>query len=182
MRHSVFGKKLSQDTNRRKSLLNNLASSLIIKGELTTTLAKAKFAKSHVEKLVSVAKKDKLHKNRILASKLSNSAFAKLINEIGPGFKQRSGGFTKITKLAPRRGDAALMAKLEFLEWDKTQTKASEAKADKKPATSERTEKRRETTESKSVRSSKSSVSSAAARKRESPKVQKKRVKHRKLN
>ncbi len=124
MRHSVFGKKLSRDINTRKALLNSLANLLIVHGELTTTLAKAKFARSYIEKLVSTAKKDKLYKNRILASKLSGSAFTKLFNEIGPGFKERKGGYTKITRLAPRKGDAVLMAKLEFVEWDKGQAKA----------------------------------------------------------
>ena len=123
MKHSVFGQRLSRDTKARKALLNNLASSLIVHGHLETTLAKAKFAQGYVEKLVSQAKKDNLNRNRILASKLRTDAFAKLVNEISPGFEARFGGYTRIIKIAARRGDAAKMAKLEFLEWDKTKTK-----------------------------------------------------------
>ncbi len=116
MRHAVFGKKLSRDINARKALLNNLTSAILINGQVTTTLAKAKFAQSQVEKLVTNAKKNKLQKNRLLASSLTHGAFLKLINEIGPHFSGRSGGYTRIIKLAVRRGDAAKMARLEFVE------------------------------------------------------------------
>ncbi|OGD82892.1 50S ribosomal protein L17 [Candidatus Curtissbacteria bacterium RIFCSPLOWO2_01_FULL_39_62] len=123
MRHAVFGQKLSRDTKARKALLNNLASSLIIHGHLRTTLAKAKFSQGYIEKLVSQAKKNRLNRYRILASKLNHHAFIKLINEVGPGFENRKGGYTRVLKIPARRGDAAQMAKLEFLEWDKTKAK-----------------------------------------------------------
>lgn len=131
MRHAVFGRKLGRDTNSRKALLNNLAGALIINGSVTTTLAKAKFVKPYVEKMVTVAKKDRLASKRILASYLKGTAFKKLIGEIAPGFEKRTGGYSRIIKLTTRRGDAAAMARLEFLEWDKSKALSSETKNNK---------------------------------------------------
>ncbi len=131
MRHAVFGRKLGRDTNSRRALLNNLAGALIINGSVTTTLAKAKFVKPYVEKMVTSAKKDKLASKRILASYLQKVAFNKLIREIAPGFDKRPGGYARIVKLATRRGDAAAMARLEFLEWDKPKALSSKTKNNK---------------------------------------------------
>lgn len=156
MRHAVFGKKLSRNEASRKALLNNLASAILVNGELKTTLAKAKFAQSYVEKIVTLAKKNKLSKNRVLASSLIDSAFLRLTSEIAPGFANRSGGYTRIVKLNRRRGDASQMAKLEFLQWDKTE---------KKPATTQSTDKKTESTKKKQVLSQSKSVSGVVARK-----------------
>lgn len=119
MKHSVFGRKLGRDLNARRALLSNLASSLMAKGSLTTTLAKAKFAGPFAEKLVTAAQKNDLYLNRYLASVLTTQAFQKLTKEIAPGFKNRRGGYTRIIRLAPRRGDAAQMARLELIEMEK---------------------------------------------------------------
>lgn len=116
MRHQVFGKKLSRDTKARKALLANMAASLVTHGQLTTTLAKAKFAMPYVEKLVTLAKKNKLNSNRWLASTLPQDVFVKLVQQLGPGFEDRHGGYTRIVKLSTRRGDSAQMARLEFLD------------------------------------------------------------------
>ena len=126
MRHRVFGRKLSRDINARKALLSNLATSLIVNGKLTTTVAKAKFAGPYVEKLITSAKGDRLFANRKLASVLSPAAFKKLVGEIAPGFSERHGGYLRIVKQITRRGDNAQMARLELLEWDKTKSKARE--------------------------------------------------------
>lgn len=123
MRHSVFGKKLGRDTHTRKALLNSLASSLLINGSITTTHAKAKFVRPYVEKMITDAKESSMVTNRKLASMLSKQAFNKLISEIGPGFEARQSGYTRIVKVANRLGDNAPIAKIEFLEWDKTKTK-----------------------------------------------------------
>jgi len=123
VRHKVFGKRLSRDTNARKALLKNLASSLIINGKITTTLAKARFARGYIEKLVTVAKSRKLSSHRKMASGLTNEALKKLVGEIGPGFAARPGGYIRIIKLEQRSGDAAQMARLEFLQWEKVPTK-----------------------------------------------------------
>lgn len=120
MRHAISGRKLGRDTNARKALAMNLASSLIVEGHIKTTLAKAKFVRSFAEKLITEAKKNNLSDNRSLAHRLTRQAFIRLITQIGPGFESRSGGYTKIIKIAPRKGDRAPMAKIEILGWDKT--------------------------------------------------------------
>ena len=134
MRHRVFGRKLSRDINTRKALLANLATSLLEKGKLTTTVTKAKFARPYVEKLITSAKKDRLFANRKLASSLSPAAFKKLVEEIAPGFSERHGGYLRIVKQVSRRGDNAQMARLELLEWDKTLVKKTEVKPKEKKA------------------------------------------------
>lgn len=123
MRHLVAGKKLGRDTNSRKALLNNLANAIFLHGKVNTTLAKAKFAKSHIEKLITSAKKSKLGAKRVIASQLSKATFNKLINEIVPSFEGRNGGYTRIVKLSPRNGDNAPMARIELLPLDKTKAK-----------------------------------------------------------
>jgi len=128
MRHGVFGKKLTRDINARKALLNNLANSLIENGQINTTVAKAKFAKPFVEKLITYGKKDKLHLDRYMASILTKSAFNKLTTDIAPGFKNRQGGYTRIVKLGIRKGDSSQLAKLELLEWEKIKEKKIEKK------------------------------------------------------
>jgi large subunit ribosomal protein L17 len=127
---------LGRDLKERKALLNNLASSVIVEEKITTTLAKAKFAKPFIEKLVTTAKKGALYHRRTISSLLSPKAFAKLINEIAPGFARRTGGYTRITRLAQRRGDNAPMVRLEFLGWDKKAVAASSEKKKKVPVAS----------------------------------------------
>lgn len=119
MRHGVFGRKLGRDINARKALLANLASSVLEKGQITTTLTKAKFARAYVEKIITVAKKQKLERNRVIASSLTSAAFGKLREEIAPAFKDRPGGYTRIIKLNTRLGDRALMARLELMAYQK---------------------------------------------------------------
>lgn len=128
MRHAVAGRKLGRDTNSRRALLNNLANSLFLNGQLKTTQAKAKFARPYVEKLITMAKHDRLWSNRILASTLGKVAFSRLTRDIAPGFGQRSGGYTRIINLNFRRGDSAPMAKLEIIEWDKSKKKIATPK------------------------------------------------------
>ena len=119
MRHAVFGRKLSRDTNARQALLNNLASVLLERGQITTTVAKAKFTRAHVEKLITKAKRNSLVTRRIIASQITGGAFKRLITEVGPGFVNRPGGYTRILRLSSRKGDAVPMAKIELLKMDK---------------------------------------------------------------
>ena len=128
MRHSIFGRRLGRDTKARKALLANMASSLLVNRSFVTTLTKAKFVRPYVEKLVTIAKKNNLHSQRKLASLITRQAFAKLTREIAPGFAKREGGYTRIIKLAQRRGDNAELARLEFLPWEKIQAKETEVK------------------------------------------------------
>lgn len=105
---------------------------MLINGSITTTLTKAKFVKPYVEKMVTTAKKNKLWANRILAASLKRDAFSKLIKEVAPGFENRYGGYTRIIKLSKRRGDAAPMAKIEFLKYEKIIPKTRISKSVKK--------------------------------------------------
>lgn len=123
MRHQVFKKKLGRDINSRRALASNLASSLLVEGHITTTLAKAKFIQVFAEKLITNASRTSLHTRRSLASRLTHQAFIRLITEISPGFEDRKGGYTRIIKLDTRRGDSAPMAKIEILEWDKSKAR-----------------------------------------------------------
>jgi len=132
VRHLVAGKKLGRDTNSRKALLNNLTNSVFLHGRVKTTLAKAKFAKGHIEKVITSAKKSKLGTKRVVASHLSRVAFNKLVNEIVPSYEERNGGYTRIVKLSPRNGDNAPMARLELMPLDKSKNKVMPKVKDKK--------------------------------------------------
>jgi len=117
MVHRVSQVKLSRDTNARAALLKNLANDLILRERIVTTQAKAKAIRPIVEKLITRAKEDTIYNRRLLISRLGreNSA-SKLIELIGPMFKERPGGYTRILKLEPRTGDRAPMALIEFVE------------------------------------------------------------------
>lgn len=132
MRHAVFGRQLGRDTEGRKALLRSLANSLINKGAIKTTLTKAKFARPYIEQLVTLAKYKRLSSNRKLAPRVDSMAFTKLIGEYGPGFATRSGGYLKITKLPQRRGDAAPMARLEFVTAQSAEGKTAPSAVAKK--------------------------------------------------
>lgn len=117
MTHRVTQKKLSRDTNERKSLLKNLANSLILHEKIITTHSKAKTVRPFVEKLITRSKEDNIINRRFLISKLpTENAIRKLLELVGPTFKDRRGGYTRIIKLTQRAGDNAPMAVLEFVE------------------------------------------------------------------
>ena len=119
MRHQVFGKKLGRDTNARKALRNNLAGALFSIGKVNTTLAKAKFAKPYIEKLITSASGNRLSTNRMIASHLPKDSLRRLLQEVGPAFLDKKGGYTRIVKIGRRIGDGAPMARLELLAFDK---------------------------------------------------------------
>ncbi|HEU5423266.1 MAG TPA: 50S ribosomal protein L17 [Nitrolancea sp.] len=116
MRHRVAGRKFGRNTNQRKALRRNLAVSLILHDRMTTTEAKAKTIRPVVEKLVTLARTDDLHHRNLVMSRLADErATAKLFDVIAPRFEGHPGGYTRIYKLGPRRGDAAPMALIEFI-------------------------------------------------------------------
>lgn len=134
MRHRVMGRKLGRHAKARKALFRNLINSLVKHQEIKTTEAKAKAIKGLVDRFVSRAKKGDLHSRRLVFRYLQNSQMVnKLFDEIAPGFKERPSGFTRIIKLGRRKGDGAMMVKLEFVEREeKPQVKAEEKKGKKK--------------------------------------------------
>ena len=118
MRHSKHKYKLGVTPSHRKSLMRNLAISMIDHGKIKTTQTKAKALKGFVEKLVTIAKEDSVHNRRLAFSKLNNKeAVTKLFTEVGPKFKERNGGYTRIIKLADGRvGDASKMGYISFVD------------------------------------------------------------------
>jgi len=117
MRHKVFGRKFSRTSKQRKALFLSLGRALIEKGEITTTLAKAKSTRSFFERLLTRAKKADLASRREVHKVLRETKLVnKLVGEIAPVFKNRAGGYLKIIKLGQRKGDAAPMAKVVFVE------------------------------------------------------------------
>jgi len=118
MRHRLKGFKLGRTRRVRKSLLANLAISLILEEKIVTTQAKAKAAKPFVEKLIGVAKKGDRSAKQVLMSKLFNDQLVvkKLMKKIAPSVKDREGGYVKMVKLMPRAGDNALRVRLELMK------------------------------------------------------------------
>lgn len=116
MKHQVSGRKFSRTTNQRKALFLSLTRGLIQEGEIKTTLPKAKAIRSYFEKLVTVAKKGDVFARRRLQAELRKTDLVdRLVDGIAPAFKDRPGGYLRIIKLSQRRGDNALMAKVELV-------------------------------------------------------------------
>ena len=116
MRHRVGTAKLKRDVGARNSLLKNLVTSVVLNDFIITTVPKAKAAKPLVEKMITLAKRDTLHTRRQAAGFLETPASVKkLFDTIGPKFTQRNGGYTRITRLAFRKGDGAELCKLELV-------------------------------------------------------------------
>jgi len=117
MRHRIAGKKLSRHRSHRKALFKNLINSLIIHGEIKTTESKAKAVRRLVDKLITRGKAGTLHARRSIAAFLQDKKVVnKIVDEISPVFKKRPGGYTRMTRLGRRRGDNAMMVKLELVE------------------------------------------------------------------
>lgn len=107
-------RKFARKRNQRNALYKALATALIDHGRIKTTLAKAKSASGFVDKLVTKAKKGDLSAQRLLREDIGAKATKKLVAEIGPKFKDRKGGYTKVLRLGRRTSDGAEMAILEF--------------------------------------------------------------------
>ena len=117
MRHNVHGRKLGRTTAHRTAMFRNQLASLVEHERIRTTLEKAKELRPLAEKVVTRGKKDSLHSRRLVARLLPDRRHVtKLFDEIAPRFADRHGGYTRIVKLGPRKGDGAEMAFLEFVE------------------------------------------------------------------
>ena len=109
-------RKLGRATAHRKSMLRNIVTDLLREGRIQTTDTRAKEARREAEKLITLAKKDNLHNRRQALSYIyDESVVAKLFEEIAPKYEERNGGYTRILKLGPRRGDAAEVVFLELV-------------------------------------------------------------------
>ncbi len=110
-------RKFGRRSAHRRSLLRNLVTSVILAEKIETTEAKAKQIRSITEKMITLGKRGDLHARRqALAYLLDENAVTKLFEEIAPRYEERQGGYTRILKIGPRRGDAAPMAILEFVK------------------------------------------------------------------
>jgi large subunit ribosomal protein L17 len=117
MRHRRKRGKLSRDAAHRRSLLQNLSKQLIEHERIQTSQAKAKAVKPEVERMITLAKRGDLHARRQLLARLGQDKFAvhRLVEEIAPRYAERPGGYTRITKLGPRRSDSTEMVYLELV-------------------------------------------------------------------
>ncbi len=119
MRHRMRKKKLARDSSHRRALLANLSVALFKHEQIRTTIAKAKALRPVAEKLITLGKSGKLHARRKAAGYLQDEGIAKkLFDVLGKRFTERNGGYTRIVRTNPRRGDMADMAFIELLERD----------------------------------------------------------------
>ncbi len=117
MKNLKRGRTLGRNSARRKALFQSLAISLIEHEGIKTTLAKAKELRSFIEPLITLAKNDSVSNRRIAFTKIRNkSAVGKLFSDLGPRFKDRPGGYSRIIKIGFRKGDAAPIAFIELLD------------------------------------------------------------------
>jgi large subunit ribosomal protein L17 len=138
------GPRLGGGPAHERLMLANLATSLFEYGRITTTEAKAKRLRPLAERLITFAKRGDLHaRRRVLSVVRDKDVVHSLFAEIGPGFAERAGGYTRITKVGPRKGDNAPMAVIELVEF---RTVAQEAVAEAEQARGSRFARRRRPT------------------------------------
>jgi len=141
MRHRIKGKKLNRDIKHRKALFKNLINALVIHEEIQTTESKAKVIKALLDKLISKGKKGSLHARRTIAAFLQDKKVVnKIVDDLGLRFKGRVSGFTRIIKIGNRRGDDAMIVKIELVE-KKEKTKKQTTKNKNKKQKNKQTKK-----------------------------------------
>jgi large subunit ribosomal protein L17 len=119
MMHGKRGRRFSRSVSHRKSMFANLAASLIKHEQIVTTLPKAKDLRPIVEKLVTLAKRGDLHARRLAVSEIRDlGSVKKLFDTLGPRYKGRPGGYTRVLKAGFRHGDSAPVAVIEFVDRD----------------------------------------------------------------
>jgi large subunit ribosomal protein L17 len=129
MRHGVGGYKLKRNIAARRSLLRGLVTSVIEQERVITTVPKAKAAKPLVDRMITLAKEDTLHARRQAAAFLTTPASVKkLFDKLGTRFGQRNGGYTRVVRLNPRKGDGAEQAMLELVGSELVKRAAERAK------------------------------------------------------
>jgi large subunit ribosomal protein L17 len=129
MRHRFGNAKLKRDIGARNSLLKNLTTSVILEERVITTVPKAKAVQPIVENMITLAKRDTLHARRQAAAFLCTpKSVQKLFESIGSRFGARAGGYTRITRLGPRKGDGAELAMLELVGSELVKRAAERAK------------------------------------------------------
>ena len=116
MRHRKKGRKLQRTASHRRAMLRNLATSLFRHERIETTTAKAKELRPYAERLITLARRGDLHARRLVARKIQDrEVLGKLFDEISSRYAERPGGYTRILKLGNRKGDAAEISLIEFV-------------------------------------------------------------------
>src|SRR6266542_2928474 len=129
MRHGFKGRRFARSISHRKSMFANLAVSLLRHEQIVTTLPKAKDLRPIVEKLVTLGKRGDLHARRQAIAQMRDVAMVKKLFEvIGPRYKDRNGGYTRVLKAGFRFGDSAAVAVIEFVDRD-VEAKGAEDRA-----------------------------------------------------
>jgi large subunit ribosomal protein L17 len=119
MRHGNGYRKLNRTHEHRKAMFANMVSSLVEHEQIKTTLPKAKELKRVAEKIITLAKRGDLHARRLVASRIATDAsVSKLFDVLGPRYKDRNGGYTRVLKAGFRHGDMAPMAIIELVDRD----------------------------------------------------------------
>ena len=135
MRHNKSVNHLGRQSGHRKAMLANMASSLILKKRISTTVAKAKALKPYLEPLVTKSKTDDTHNRRVVFSYLKDKeAVTELFRTIAPKIADRPGGYLRVLHTGFRKGDAAEMALVEFVDFNEAAL-ASETKKEAKKTT-----------------------------------------------
>jgi large subunit ribosomal protein L17 len=143
MRHRRKGRKLNRTVSHKKALMRNLANQLFEHKEIRTTTAKAKEARSTIDRLITYAKKGDIHHRRLAFGFLRQKQSIKILfDEIAPTYADREGGYTRVLKLGQRQGDGAPMSLLQLVGFEslgesvkaekKKKTKKKEARDEKK--------------------------------------------------
>jgi large subunit ribosomal protein L17 len=121
MQHRRLGRRFSRDSAHRQAMFSNLAASLIRHEQIVTTLAKAKDLKRVMDKYVTLAKCGDLNSRRLAAARMGDEAMVKkLFDTLGPRYKDRSGGYTRVLKAGYRYGDSAPVAVIELVDRDES--------------------------------------------------------------
>ena len=109
-------RKLGRNTAHRTAMLRGMVTFFFENGKIETTATRAKEVQALAEKMITIAKENNLHNKRLVMSFVTKeSAAAKLFNTIAPSYADRNGGYTRVTKLGPRRGDAAELAIIQLV-------------------------------------------------------------------
>jgi len=117
MRHREAVDRIGMLAPRRRRTLAGLATALILNAKVDTTYTRARAGQRFAERLITLARRGDLHARRLAFARLQDKAAVdKLFEEIGPKYKERAGGYTRVVKLGPRRGDGAEMARLMLVE------------------------------------------------------------------
>jgi large subunit ribosomal protein L17 len=121
MRHKKAGRRFSRDSAHRQAMFSNMAASLIEHEQIITTLAKAKDLRRVVDKYITLAKRGDLNSRRLAAGRLRNDDMVKkLFDTLGPRYKDRNGGYTRVLKAGFRYGDQAPRAVIELVDRDES--------------------------------------------------------------